>query len=212
MNIEEKVLIVDDDESYRLVAERFVSSAGYQYISVEDGGKAIDTLKMGDISVMVTDMVMPGMNGMELLKRAKELQPDIDVIMMTGYSKLCSFIDVINGGATDFLSKPFTVDEFTAKLDRVFRERRLREELKESKQKARVDKKAKTALLASSTNELRTLTEGVLGFSALRGKADLTPEEMKYINMVIQSAGRLLKLNDHVLGSSAKIETGEDAI
>jgi len=80
----------------------------------------------GDISLVITDIRMPGMDGIELIKEIKSRHPDADVICVTGYAGDFTFTDVINAGASDFILKPFTENEVQAKLNRVIRERQLR--------------------------------------------------------------------------------------
>ena len=80
----------------------------------------------GDISLVITDIRMPGMDGIELIKEIKLKHPDADVISVTGYAGDFTFTDVINAGASDFILKPFTENEVQAKLNRVIRERQLR--------------------------------------------------------------------------------------
>jgi len=79
----------------------------------------------GDISLVITDIRMPGMDGIELIKEIKLKHPDADVISVTGYAGDFTFTDVINAGASDFILKPFTENEVQAKLDRVIKERQL---------------------------------------------------------------------------------------
>ncbi len=135
----------------------------------------------------------------------------IDVVVMTGYSKDYSYMDVIKAGATDFIAKPFMKDEFTAKLDRIFRERRLLKELRGAKEKAEAGSKAKTAFLCTISHELRNPMNGILGFTGMLGDADLSPDERGYLEIVTQSAGRLLKLINQILDFSA-IEAGTSNI
>ncbi len=80
----------------------------------------------GDISLVITDIRMPGMDGIELIKEIKSRHPDADVISVTGYAGDFTFTDVINAGASDFILKPFTENEVQAKLNRVIKERQLR--------------------------------------------------------------------------------------
>ncbi|MCB2183627.1 MAG: response regulator [Desulfobulbaceae bacterium] len=199
----EIVLVVDDDPEHLSLVERYVSSFGLQCKSAGSGFEAIENLKTENISLVVTDMVMPGMDGMELLKKIKRHHPHIDVIVMTGYSEQYSYIDVIQAGATDFIAKPFKRDEFSAKLDRAFRERDLLSELRESKEKAEAASRTKTDFLCTISHELKTPMNGILGFTWLLSNADLPPKEMEYVQLLGQSSNRLMKLINQILDFSA---------
>ena len=204
-----KILIVDDDQNHLSLVERYVSTFGLPYTSANSATIATELLKTENISIVVTDMVMPIMDGMELLKHTKQYYKDVDVIIMTGYSKEYSYIDVIQAGATDFIEKPFRKDELAAKIDRVFRERLLLNALRESKEKAESGSKAKTAFLCTISHELRTPMNGILGFTELLGKANLPPEEMEYVKLIGLSTNRLGTLINQILDFS-KIEAGKN--
>ncbi len=197
-----KLLIVDDDHDHLSLVERYASSYGVQYKSAKNGAEAVECLKADDFSIVVTDMVMPEMDGMQLLKYTQKHHPGTDVIVMTGYSQHYSYIDVIKAGAADFILKPFKRDEFSAKLDRVFRERSLQKELRSAKEKAEAGSQAKTAFLCTIGHELITPMNGILGFTELLSDADLPPAEQQYVGMVAQSADRLMKLISQILDFS----------
>ncbi len=125
------VLIVDDDEGIREVLEEIIQLFGFTCKTAESADEAIKLLKEESFELMITDIKMPGMDGMELLKRAKQCAPSLDVIMMTGFSAEYSFSDVVLTGASDIIPKPINLEEVEAKINRVVRERKLRKELEE---------------------------------------------------------------------------------
>ena len=202
MRREDIILIVDDDPDHLYLMDHYVSSYGYQYKCVERGTEAIEHLQAGNVSVVVTDMVMPEMDGMELLKYTKKYYADIDVVVMTGYSSEYSYIDVIQAGATDFIKKPFKRYEFLAKLDRVFRERHLLRELRQAKEKAEAASTAKTNFMNLISHELKTPMNGILGFTQLLRNSDLPQNQREYVNMISESAGVLMNLINHLLDFS----------
>ena len=125
------ILIVDDDTGYLELMTDMVSSLGYSTETASDGREAVDLLKKGaKFSTLITDISMPRMDGMELLCHLRKHYPDIEVIVVTGFHADYGFSDVISAGATDYLEKPFGIDELSAKLNRVFREQRLIRALK----------------------------------------------------------------------------------
>jgi len=126
----QKILIVDDDESIRELLGQFLERKGFAYAFAENGKKALELLEDHNFTIIITDLIMPQIDGLELLKVVKQSWPDIDVIVMTGYTKNFTYTDVIYSGASDFVQKPFSLDEIEAKLNRVIRERQLRHALK----------------------------------------------------------------------------------
>ncbi|HIJ78384.1 MAG: diguanylate cyclase [Desulfobulbaceae bacterium] len=119
------LLLVDDDAFIRDLLRTSVESFGYTCEVAEDGAEAIEKLEKAEFSIVITDMTMPRFDGMQLLKYIKENLPAIEVIVVTGYTDEFTYTEVIKAGASDFLAKPFSVDELEAKLRRVIREQKL---------------------------------------------------------------------------------------
>lgn len=124
------LLIVDDDKAILNFLDDFLGHLNFPHRLAGDGLEALSILEQEPITIIITDILMPNMNGMELISRARQTWPDIDIIVMTGYTKDFRYTDVIKAGASDFIQKPFSLDELEAKLDRLIRERGLRVELK----------------------------------------------------------------------------------
>jgi len=125
------VLIVDDDEGIREVLTDIIQLFGFTCKTAEDANEALRLLREESFELMITDIKMPGIDGMELLREAKRDYPDLDIIMITGFSADYSFSDVVIAGASDIITKPINLEEIEAKINRVVRERRLRKELEE---------------------------------------------------------------------------------
>jgi two-component system cell cycle response regulator len=121
----EVILIVDDDELVRMTLSVLVSSFGYHCLVAGDGTEAIEVLRATEIDLVFSDIAMPNMDGLELLRYITEYHKETDVIMATGYSDRASYADVIKAGALDFIKKPIDQAELEAKLARAFRERYL---------------------------------------------------------------------------------------
>ncbi|MCB2183625.1 MAG: response regulator [Desulfobulbaceae bacterium] len=126
-----RVLVVDDDSEYREIVARWVTSMGYHCETAEDGQMGADYLRNASCDLVLTDMVMPNMDGMQFLKHIKERYDDTSVIVLTGYSKEYSFRDVIQAGAVDFIEKPFRKEVLEAKIARVIHEKTLRDSYRE---------------------------------------------------------------------------------
>lgn len=124
-----KILIVDDDPLILETISFFVTAFGHECKTASGGLEALELLKHEEFSIVISDIVMPGMNGMELLKKIKNNYPKTGVIIVTGYAEDYSYSEVIRSGAIDFIAKPFQKDELEAKLNRVIREQELIEKL-----------------------------------------------------------------------------------
>jgi diguanylate cyclase (GGDEF)-like protein len=125
----EMILVVDDDELLRSTLEQLISALHFKVASAPGGEEALAMLSDNQYTLVLTDMRMPGMSGFELIKQINEAFPGISVIAMTGYSEGYRYVDVINSGASDFIKKPFDLEELEAKIARIINERNLREEL-----------------------------------------------------------------------------------
>lgn len=119
------VLVVDDDEMVRVTLKALISSLGYTCLVADGGQQALSILKATKVDLVFTDVVMPEMDGLQLLAAINEEFPATDVIVATGFSERASYAEVIKAGAMDFIKKPVDQAELDAKLARAFRERDL---------------------------------------------------------------------------------------
>ena len=126
---DEVLLVVDDEEHVRVTLTEMLNHLGFQAFSAGTGNEALDFMKTQDVTFLITDMKMPGMDGLELIEKVHVKYPEVCVIAMTGYAKGYRYIDVINAGATDFINKPFGIEELEAKVKRAIIERNIKKEL-----------------------------------------------------------------------------------
>ncbi len=118
-----KVLIVDDEAVIRKGLCRVMEGRGYQVETAESGFGAIEKLQKEPFSIVITDLKMPGMDGIEVLKAIKILQPDVPVIIITGYSTVDTAVDAMKNGAFDYISKPFTPDQMIEMVEKALEQR-----------------------------------------------------------------------------------------
>jgi diguanylate cyclase (GGDEF)-like protein len=104
------VLVVDDEQVMQDVMRDILSDCGYQVDVESDGEGALLRLKEKEYTLVFADVRMPKMDGMEFLRRAKHLNPDLDIIMMTGYASVDIAVEAMKLGARDFITKPFNLD------------------------------------------------------------------------------------------------------
>ena len=103
----ENILIVDDEKNYTMIIGEILQEEGYTSITASSGMEALDILNNETIDLILTDVKMPGMSGIQLLEKIKELNPDIPVIIMTAYGSVEKAVDAMHRGAYTFILKPF---------------------------------------------------------------------------------------------------------
>jgi len=126
-----RILVVDDEAEVRLLLAREISDRGHEVVAAADGDQAVQEMDRGDFDVVLTDVRMPGMDGMGLTEWIKRTRPDTDVIIMTGYASVESAATAVRLDAFDYLLKPFgEMDLITSSIDRAIQKRRLEEDLR----------------------------------------------------------------------------------
>jgi two-component system response regulator PilR (NtrC family) len=123
------ILVVDDD---RLLADNLVeylTTLGYQATSAYGGHEALERFERGDFQLVVTDLMMPEMGGLELLERVKALDKRVIVMVITGYGTVESAVDAIKKGAYDFIPKPFRMEELEVIVGRALEKHTLLSQL-----------------------------------------------------------------------------------
>jgi two-component system, response regulator, stage 0 sporulation protein F len=119
MTTKQVILIVDDEEGLREGLSRLLENEGYTVLSAENGEQALEILQNAHIDLVLTDMRMPGMDGIELLKKIHERHGEIGVIILTGYGQIETYIEAMNFGAIEYVSKPFKVNELKFIVNKV---------------------------------------------------------------------------------------------
>ncbi len=103
----ETILVVDDEKNYLVVLEALLGSEGYEVVAAVDAKAAINTAREADLDLILTDMKMPGLSGMELLEKVKAMKPELPVIMMTAFGTIEMAVEAMRKGAYDYIQKPF---------------------------------------------------------------------------------------------------------
>ncbi|HOO47623.1 MAG TPA: response regulator, partial [Deltaproteobacteria bacterium] len=102
-----KILVVDDEIGIRESLQKILEKEGYSVVTASNGEEAFKIIRKGDIDILVTDIRMAGMDGVELLKVSKSVSPFTEVIMITGYASVDTAVDSMKQGAYDYITKPF---------------------------------------------------------------------------------------------------------
>ncbi len=105
-----RILVVDDEESIRDLLRLVLTGEGYSVVTANDGEEAIKHLEARRFDIVITDLVMPGVNGVEVLRAAKRIDPNYPVMVITGYPSVETVTKLVRLGAGDYLTKPFNID------------------------------------------------------------------------------------------------------
>lgn len=117
-----RVLVVDDEQAVRDLLAKTLTMADYDVDTAPDGASAIDKLRAVEYDLLITDLKMPGMDGLSVIREARRLAPDLPVIIITGYSTEASAIEAINLGVAGYLTKPFRLPRILAATARALGE------------------------------------------------------------------------------------------
>jgi putative nucleotidyltransferase with HDIG domain len=124
----EKILIVDDEDAIRDLCSHILSSEGYHVIAASDGVGALEEVGRNDLDLLITDIKMPGMDGLELFERVKQLNQDIVTVFITGHGTLETAIESLMRGVDGYVLKPFTQEELLGAVNRAITRSRLKKE------------------------------------------------------------------------------------
>ena len=120
-----RILVVDDEEIVVRSCLRALADEQHEVEAVRSGAEALERIDAGHYDVVLLDIMMPGIDGLEVLQRAKESHPDIEVVMVTGLSEIGTAVRSMKLGAFDYLPKPFDPDELVLVVERALERRRL---------------------------------------------------------------------------------------
>jgi len=124
----ETILIVDDEKNYLLVLQALLEDAGYEVITCDNASEALEVITSHDLDLVITDMRMPGVDGMEFLVQLRGLQPEIPVIMMTAYATVEKAVEAMKRGAFDYITKPFKNEELILTIRKALEMHRLKQQ------------------------------------------------------------------------------------
>lgn len=122
-----RILLVDDEVAFTKNLAMLLSKRGYEVKAVHDGASAIRSIDEDDFDVVLLDLKMPGMNGIETLKVIKHRKPLLEVIILTGHGSVDSAIDGVEQGAFDYAMKPFAIADLNERIRQAFERKLLHE-------------------------------------------------------------------------------------
>ena len=120
-----RILVVDDEPAQRELVSGFLKKQGFDVSSAESGVKAVELFRQDSIDLVLTDQKMPNMSGLDLLQAVRAINPEVPVIFMTAFGSIEAAVSAIQGGATDYLTKPLNLDELLFRIRQAGDHRRL---------------------------------------------------------------------------------------
>lgn len=178
-----RILIVDDEEIIRNLVLEVIEDLGYRGSAVSDGYKAIESLKKERYDLMITDIKMPGIDGLELINKAKEVSPELITIIITGYASIETARKAIREGAYDYILKPFDLGELKTAISNAIEKRRLERE------NARLRELAE---LFHVSQAIRSHIAGEEVFNVLLGTAVAQSDSDRGLILALDDEGRYL--------------------
>jgi DNA-binding NtrC family response regulator len=166
----DRVLIVDDEENLVVLFRKILEKEGYQVVTADNGWAALEIIKQGGLDLVVSDLMMPGLDGLGLLGKAKAIDPDLQFIVLTGVGTVETAVQAMKGGAFDYLSKPVQRDAILVSVRRALDHAHLRREVE----------------------RLRDEVTGLLSFGNLLGKSKRMKELFKLLRRVAETPTTIL--------------------
>ncbi len=168
--MKEKILVIDDDPGVRQVLTESLGGVGYSVLSAESGEKALSFIRESGCELLILDMVLPRMDGMEVLQEVHRHHPELSVVMITGYASVETAIKAMKMGAFDYIVKPFRMEEVELVVGKALERSRLRKE----------------------NLFLRRQIEGRFGISGLAGNSAAMKKVLSLIDQVASSKSTVL--------------------
>lgn len=196
------VLIIDDEvgpsESLRMILSSY-----YNVYLCREGPEGLDVLRRRPIDVVTLDLRMPSMGGIDVLKQIKQIDPEVEVIIVTAYASLETAVQGLRWGAFDYICKPFDVPHIAELVDRAIKRRRAR----------LYGRRTREHFLGNLSHELRTPLSAIIGYSSILSEelaATVSPDQLSALHRIQANAVELLNLIEGVLILNG-IDAGEIA-
>jgi DNA-binding NtrC family response regulator len=150
-----QIIVVDDDDNNRKSTEMALRKDGYDVVSCAGGGEGLERLRQGGADLLVTDLRMPGMDGLEVLRQARAIDPKIAVLVITGFGSVESAVDAMKQGADDYLQKPVNLVELRKRVAAAVEKRRLAMEVEQLKE--RLEEKFSFAKIVGASRAMQQI-------------------------------------------------------
>ena len=118
--LQKRILVVDDEENARVALSKILTREGYEVASAGNGYEALNFLRGKEVELIITDINMPEMNGLSFLRELSRSHPESNVIMVTAYGEVESYLEAMNLGAFEYINKPVKIDELKKIIRKIF--------------------------------------------------------------------------------------------
>lgn len=217
--MEKGILIVDDEKDIRqLLYQALTQMGGYRVEMANDGEEALQKIASSKFDLVLTDMRMPKMDGLQLVNELSQKRPEIATVVMSGHGSIDVALEAVRRGASDFLSKPFNLPEIIVRLNKAMEERqrlnhmsKLVSHLEESIAELKKLDQIKSEFVAVASHELRTpLTaiKNAVQLLLMEKVGELNENQKKFLAMAERNINRLMNILNDLLNLS-RIEAGK---
>ncbi|HEY9188128.1 MAG TPA: ATP-binding protein [Ignavibacteria bacterium] len=211
------VLFVEEDKSVQELAKGILIDRVNNLFLADNSEEAFNIYSKYNPDILITDIVMPGQNRLELTKKIKEANNDIEIIISSTFNEIEYLTKSIEIGASSFIVKPFNEKKVLNAIEKSWNTINLKRELKRKDEELklinkelenRIKEKTETLLLSNIGHELRTPLNGIIGMASLLEKTNLDDKQLEYINLLKSSANTLQKLLSNIMDIT-RIESGK---
>ena len=156
-----KILVAEDEEITLKHLLYTLGNEGYEVLGAKNGREAFDRMNSDHFDLLITDVKMPGMSGIELLEKVKDAQSDVEVMIITGFGSVGDAVDAMKRGAYDYITKPFNLDELVIKVRKISEKKKLKKENTALKAFFGMNKKVSIIARSESMKDILRLIDGI---------------------------------------------------
>ncbi|MCP4591471.1 MAG: response regulator [bacterium] len=202
------IIVIDDDETMRRACQAALRRTGYKVETYADGPSGLRRIEEIGASLLVVDLKMPEMGGMEVIERVKKIDPDLVVIVITGFATVSTAVESMKGGAYDFIPKPFTADELRVIIARGMEHHQLVTESKRLRQEKEAQARKFVTFVSHQLQSPLGAVQQYLDVLCHQAGDSISPEHLKWIARSGKKISSMLEIIGDWLTIS-KVEGGQ---